>query len=52
MEKLQDELNVGLDEVNESFSSAVSVSKSRKQLQVFLKESEPRFKKIKKINKN
>jgi hypothetical protein len=46
MRGLQDELNQGLDEVNLSCNSGGTVSKSRKQLQIFLKSAEPRFKKI------
>lgn len=46
MQALQVELNQGLDEVNTMFSSRAVVTRSRKQLQIFLKDAEPRFRRI------
>lgn len=46
MKNLQDELNQGLSEVMEFYSSGGDIGESRKQLRIFLKSAEPRFKKI------
>jgi hypothetical protein len=46
MRELQDELNQGLDEINVFHNSGGTVGKSRRQLQIFLKSAEPRFRRI------